>query len=114
MDTGTIKLGAKKELSRKVLPSIQLEGFFYGGGYGGLTVVNLENLPREEVQFDSDEPQSCCRPTARQHLILQTFNISPRAGGILIVLEGWVALERVVTQPSIYFYDNPSSKRARL
>ena len=32
MDTGTIKLGTNKELSRKVPPSILLEGFFYGGG----------------------------------------------------------------------------------
>jgi hypothetical protein len=31
MDTGTIKLGTNKELSRKVPPSILLEGFFYAG-----------------------------------------------------------------------------------
>lgn len=32
MDTGNIKLGAIKRLSRKPRPSVLLEGFFYGGG----------------------------------------------------------------------------------
>ena len=100
MVTGTIKLGAKKELSRKPLPGDQLEGFFYGGG---VTLKLRNRLSRTE--------NGKKLLIHRQHLILQTFNISPRAGGILIVLEGWVALERVVTQPSIFFYDNPSQKR---
>ena len=61
MDTGTIKLGANKELSRKVLPSIQLEGFFYGGG----VVAYSEWVVMTGMQLS--------RPTARQHLILQTI-----------------------------------------
>ncbi len=38
MVTGTIKLGAYKELSRKPLPGDLLEGFFYGGGVANITL----------------------------------------------------------------------------
>ena len=72
MDSGQINLGAK-ELSGNPLSCVLPEGFFYWRWRGSLTVVNLENFPRGKGQFDTDKPQSRCRPTARQHLILQTI-----------------------------------------
>ncbi len=118
MVTGRIKLGAYKELSRNSLSRGQLEGFFYWRRRGSRTVVNLENFPRGKGQFDSDKPQSRCRPTVRQHLILQTKWPS---GGILVKVgrtESSLCCRYVRSAPQVrslsrpfIFYDNPSSKR---
>jgi len=61
MATGRIILGAK-ELSRKSLSSGQLEGFFYGGGRGGLMMGKCLSWLLITKHY-------CSRPTARQHLI---------------------------------------------
>ncbi len=63
MVLGKLKLGVKRPRS-ETLPSAMLRGFFYAGWHGSLIVVNLEKFPREIGQFDTDKPQSYCRPTA--------------------------------------------------
>ena len=96
MDTGTIKLGAKKELSRKPLPSVLLEGFFYAEWTGLLDQPARGSVLASRVQ-EKEHSRKCQTPLA----ILSRKSVKPTQ---------WPQ-EHTLCAPNFNFYDIPSSKR---